>query len=165
MAIRPPEPLTADHDVSRFDSGVPSLDAWLQRRAHANQVAGAPRTFVLCDDRDVIGYYALASGAIAPASTPGHFRRNMPDPIPVVLLARLAIARERQGQGLGNDLFKDAVRRAIHASSSIGVRGFVVRAISEDAARFYRAMGLAPSPTSPSLLMATLAGLRANWDD
>lgn len=161
MAIKPPEPLGSHHDLSAFDSGVAMLDNWLRKRAHHNQVSGASRTFILCDDDEVIGFYALSSGDIALANTPGRFRRNMPDPVPVVVLGRLAVARHRQGQGLGNDLFTDAVRRTLQAADIIGIRGLVVDALSFDAVDFYRAVGLEPSPASPLIMMATLADLRA----
>ena len=100
-----PEPLTALHHIEAFDSGVSALDDWLQRRAAQNQASGASRTFVVTDDKVVIAYYALASSAVAPVLTPGRFRRNMPDPIPVVVLARLAVARSHHGKGLGRALF------------------------------------------------------------
>jgi hypothetical protein len=90
--LRVPEPLDPDHDIAGFDCGVESLNAWLQRRAAANQVSGASRTFVVCENTKVVGYYALASSAVAAAAAPGRFRRNMPDPVPVVVLGRLAVA-------------------------------------------------------------------------
>lgn len=161
MAIKPPEPLADHHDLSRFDSGVATLDNWLRIRARNNQMSGASRTYVLCDDDEVVGFYALSSGDIALARAPGRFRRNMPDPISVVVLGRLAVAQHRQGLGLGNDLFTDAVRRTVQAADIIGIRGLVVDALSLDAVNFYRAVGLEPSQASPLLLMATLADLRA----
>lgn len=156
----PPEPLADHHDLSVFESGVPALDQWLNRRARANQVSGASRTFVLCEDSQVIGYYALASGAVAVARAPGRLRRNMPDPIPVAILARLALASSRQGQGLGRALFRDAVLRVLQASEVIGIRGLLVHAISEKAKAFYLALGLELSPLDPMTLTATLEDLR-----
>lgn len=85
VPLRPPEPLTGDHQTDRFDSSEPALDDWLKRRAMANQASGATRTYVVCDGKSVVAYYALASGAIAQAGVPGKFRRNMPDPIPVAV--------------------------------------------------------------------------------
>lgn len=96
MTLAPPEPLSAAHCISHFDSGVAALDDWLKRRALANQVSGASRTFVVCEKAHVVGYYALASSAISARSAPGRFRRNMPDAIPVVVLGRLAVARSHQ---------------------------------------------------------------------
>jgi GNAT superfamily N-acetyltransferase len=159
--IRAPEPLTAEHALGAFDSGVLSLDDWLRRRALQNQASGASRTFVVCDSSQVVAYYALAASAVAPDATPGRFRRNMPDPIPVVVLARLAIARDQQGHGLGRALFQDAANRVIHAADTIGIRGLLVHAISAEAKAFYVRLGLDPSPLEPMTLMATLADLQA----
>lgn len=92
-----PEPLNPDHVIADFDCGGTSLNAWLQRRAMANQVSGASRSFVVCDGDHVVGYYALASSAVAPAAAPGRFKRNMPDPVPVVALGRLAVALSHRG--------------------------------------------------------------------
>lgn len=157
-----PEPLALHHSVEGFSSGAPALDTWLHRRAKPNQVSGASRTFVVCDAGAVIAYYALCSSAVGVAATPGRFRRNMPDPIPVVVLARLAVAEAHQGQGIGRAMFQDAARRVLHAADSIGIRGLLVHAISDDAAAFYRGLGLDPSPLDPRLLMVTLANLRAS---
>lgn len=159
--LQAPEPLTADHELGGFDSGVLSLDDWLRRRALQNQASGASRTFVVCDAKMVVAYYALAASAVAPDATPGRFRRNMPDPIPVVVLARLAITRDQQGHGLGRVLFQDAANRVIHAADTIGIRGVLVHAISEAAKAFYVRLGLEPSPLDPMTLMTTLADLKA----
>lgn len=162
--IQPPEPLTAQHALGGFDSGVASLDDWLRRRALQNQASGACRSFVVADAAQVIAYYALAASAVAPDAAPGRFRRNMPDPIPVVVLARLAISRDHQGRGLGRGLFQDAANRVIHAADSIGIRGLLVHAISEEAKAFYLRLGLAPSPLDPMTLMTTVADLKASLE-
>lgn len=156
-----PEPLDAHHALDAFDCGVETLNDWLKRRAAQNQASGASRTFVSSDAGQVVAYYALASSAVAPSAAPGRFRRNMPDPIPVVVLARLAIARSHQGRGLGRAMFQDAGRRVIHASGAIGIRGLLVHALSEDAKAFYMKLGLDPSPLDPMTLMVTIADLRA----
>ena len=160
--IAAPEPLASDHAVGGFDSGVVSLDDWLRRRALDNQASGASRTFVVRDEGHVVAYYALAASAVAPNAVPGRFKRNMPDPIPVVVLARLAITRSHQGQGLGRALFQDAARRAIHASEAIGIRGMLVHAISEEAKTFYLRLGLVVSPIEPMTLMTTIMDLKAS---
>jgi GNAT superfamily N-acetyltransferase len=158
--LRAPEVLTTRHQVDTFDSGVASLDDWLKQRAMHNQATGASRTFVACDGNRVMAYYALASGAVAVTLARGRFRRNMPDPIPVVILARLAIARSHHAQGLGRALFRDAARRVIHAAESIGIRGMLVHAISEEAKAFYIKLGLEVSPVESMTLMATIADLQ-----
>ena len=162
--LRTPEPLNPNHDIAGFDCGVMSLDAWLERRAAANQVSGGSRTFVVCEGTKVVGYYALASSAVAPAAAPGRFRRNMPDPVPVVVLGRLAVATSHHGKGLGRALFQDAALRVIHAADAIGIRGMVVHALSERAKAFYLGIGLDESPLDPMTLMVTVADLRAAVD-
>lgn len=159
--IQAPEPLTEGHAFGGFDCGVASLDDWLRLRALQNQASGASRTFVACDKGQVVAYYALAASAVAAGAAPGRFKRNMPDPIPVVVLARLAITRECQGHGLGRALFQDAAKRALNAASTIGIRGLLVHAISDEARAFYLGLGLNPSPLDPMTLMVTMADLRA----
>ena len=159
--LSPPQPLTEAHELSGFESGVPSLDDWLRRRALQNQGSGASRSFVVCDSgAAVVGYYALAASAVAVDASPGRFRRNMPDPIPVVVLARLAIDRAHHGRGLGRALFQDAAMRVLQAADTIGIRGMLVHAISEEARAFYARLGLVASPVDPMTLMTTLSDLR-----
>jgi GNAT superfamily N-acetyltransferase len=160
VTLAAPALLTDRHALADFNSGVPSLDEWLKRRALANQASGASRTFVASDGAPVVGYYALASGAVSVVAAPGRFRRNMPDPIPVVLLGRLAVDHSHQGLGVGRGLFRDAAKRVINAADAIGIRGILVHAISDQAKAFYLALGLEPSHLEPMTLMATLADLR-----
>ncbi len=161
MTLAPPEPLTEQHDTRAFACGVESLDIWLKRRALKNQATGASRTFVACDGRRVVAYYALASGAITVDKAPGRFRRNMPDPVPVVVLGRLAVDRSAQGMGIGRARVRDAGLRVTQAAAMIGVRGLIVQAFSAEAKAFYERVGFDPSPLDPITLMITLADLRA----
>jgi len=147
--LSPPEPLGGHHEFQEFNSGEAALDDWLRRRARANQASGASRTYVVCEQKRVIGYYALASGAVTVESASGRVRRNMPDPVPVAVLARLAVDHGWQGKGLGRALFRDAAHRVMNAADAIGIRGIVVHAISEEAKKFYLALGFDPSPVSP----------------
>jgi len=156
-----PEPLAAHHALDSFDSGIAALDEWLKRRAAANQASGASRTYIVCDGGQVVAYYALASHAVAAVAATGRVRRNMPDPVPVVVLGRLAVARSHQGKGLGRAIFQDAARRVMHAADAIGIRALLVHALSEEAKTFYLRLGLDPSPLDPMTLMVTLADLRA----
>jgi len=156
-----PAPLADHHQLEPFHSGVPVLDDWLKRRAMANQVSGASRSFVVCAEETVVGYHALASGAVSTAAAPGRFRRNMPQPIPVAVLGRLAVDRAYHGKGIGRALFRDSALRVMQAAEAIGIRGMLVHAISDEAKAFYLALGLSPSPLEPMTLMATLADLRA----
>ena len=161
MTISAPELLTTHHRLERFDCGTPALDAWLRKRALGNQASGASRTFVVYNHQRVIAYYALASGAIAVKQATGRLSRNMPNPIPVVLLARLAVDREYQGQGFGRALVQDAGRRLLYAADAIGIRGLLVHAIDAEAVRFYQRLGFETSPVDPMTLMISLADIRA----
>lgn len=161
MTLACPQPLTDHHDTENFSCGIEALDVWLKRRAMKNQITGASRTFVVCEESRVVGYYALASSAITIAATTGRFRRNMPDPIPVVVLARLAVDRTYQGKGLGRALVRDAGLRVIQAADAIGIRGMIAHVISTDAKAFYAKVGFDPSPLDPLTLMITLADLNS----
>lgn len=114
------------------------------------------------DGQSVVGYYALAAGAVAISGAAGHFRRNMPDPIAVALLARLAVDRSQQGKGLGRALFRDGAKKVLHASDALGIRGLIVHAVSNEARAFYLALGFDPSPLEPMMLMITLADLQGS---
>ncbi|MBI4455096.1 MAG: GNAT family N-acetyltransferase [Acidobacteria bacterium] len=152
-----PEKLTLEHDVSAFNSGENALDDWLKRRALANEESGASRTYVICAGGRVVGYYALANGAIAHTGVIGRVRRNMPDPIPVMVLGRLAIDQAYQGRRLGAALLRDAILRTLQAAKIAGIRAILVHAISEDAKKFYQRCGFSPSPVDPMTLMITVA--------
>jgi GNAT superfamily N-acetyltransferase len=155
--INAPEHLAAAHDVSAFDSGAPDLDDWLRKRASPNEEPGASRTYVVCARGRVVGYYALASGGVANAGAPGRVRRNMPDPVPVMILGRLAVDRAWRGRNLGGSLLHDAVLRTLQAAEIGGIRAILVEAISEDAKRFYQRHGFGASPVDPMVLMITVA--------
>jgi len=147
LAPGPPVPLTAEHDTSAFVCRHASLNLWLSKRALANAVSGASRTYVVCDaQQHVVGYYALAAGSIAAEASPGRLRRNMPDPLPVVVLGRLAVHSNWSGRGIGGGLLKDAVLRSMQAAELIGVRALLCHAIDEDAKAFYAKHGFIESP-------------------
>ena len=154
--ISAPEKLRPDHELLSFNSGTPVLDDWLRRRALTNQESGASRTYVIALGDRVVGYYALATGAVAQAEATGRTRRNMPDPVPVMVIGRLAIDSRYQGRGLGRALLRDAVLRTLQAADIAGIRAVLVHAISEDAKRFYNRCGFQRSPLDPMTLMITL---------
>lgn len=156
-----PQPLTAVHRVNDFACGEPSLDEWLKRRALNNQQNGASRTFVVVDEANqVLGYYALAAGAVAHQLATGAVRRNMPDPVPVLVLGRLAVDSRAQGIQLGAGMLQDAVSRAMTVSQNTGVRALLVQALNEQARGFYQHYGFVPSPHNPMTLMLCLNSLR-----
>ncbi len=157
MNLRAPEPLSPDHHVHGFACGESVLDDWLKRRALSNQTSGASRTFVVTTDaREVMGYYALAAGAVAHHDATRVIRQNMPDPIPVIVLARLAVDTRAQGMKLGAGLLQDAVRRCIQVSHNTGVRAILVHALNDGACQFYAHYGFKASPAHPMTLMLRL---------
>ena len=161
MKLAAPIPLLSTHEVEGFSCGVENLDVWLKRRALKNQITGASRTFVICESTSVMAYYALASSAVVVNAAPGRFRRNMPDPIPVVVLARLAVDVGWHGRRIGRAMVRDACMRVLQAAETIGIRGIVVHALSNEAKTFYEHVGFEPSPLEPTTLMVTLSDLKA----
>lgn len=156
LELSAPTLLAADDQLAEFSCGIDSLDEWLKRRAHTNQLSGASRTYVVTVSKKVIGYYCLASGALALNSAPSSLRRNMPDPIPVAILGRLAVDCSWQGKGLGVALLQDALIRTSQAANILGIRGLMVHALSSEAKAFYEHHGLIASPTQPMTLILSL---------
>jgi GNAT superfamily N-acetyltransferase len=155
--LRPPERLNSSHRIESFDSGNSQLDDWLKRRALKNEADNASRTYVLCSGDAVIAYYCLANGAIAQSTATGRVRRNMPDPIPVMVIGRLAVDRQWQSRGIGQALLRDAVLRTLQAAEIAGIRAILVHAISEDAKRFYEKHGFMASSLDPMTLMVKVS--------
>ena len=157
MKLHAPQPLTADHQLNTFNCGETSLDEWLKRRAILNQTNGASRTFVVVDKNQlVMGYYALAAGAVHHQDATRSIRQNMPDPIPVMVLARLAVDIRTQGMQLGAGLLRDAVDRSLAVAKNTGVRALLVHALHERAKEFYLYFGFQASPVHPLTLMLRL---------
>ena len=154
--ITAPDPITASHLTGSFTCGIPVLDEWLKRRALKNEISGASRTFVVCQDERVVGYYALATGSVEHRNAPGKIRRNMPNPIPVMVLGRLAIDQQWQHAGMGRGLLKDALLRSLSVSKQAGIRALLVHTLSEDAKHFYARNGFLESPLDPMTLMIAL---------
>ena len=162
LALSAPQPLAATHLLDGFACGETSLDEWLKRRAMTNQLSGASRTFVIADlDGRVYGYYAMAAGAVSHQMATSGVRRNMPDPVPVMVLARLAIDHRAQGVKLGAALLQDAVNRAVAVSQNAGVRALLVHALHDRAKQFYEHYGFQESPQHPMTLMLRLNTVKA----
>jgi GNAT superfamily N-acetyltransferase len=164
--LTPPASLDDGHDLTHFDCGLPILNDWLRKRALNNNRSGASRTYVICEGQRVVGYYCLATGGIEHDAAPNSLRRNMPDPIPVLVLGRLAIDHRYQIQGLGRALLRDAVLRCLHVAEIAGVTALLVHAISDQARRFYQSCGFIQFPIQPLTLCLILktarqAGLQA----
>jgi Acetyltransferases len=159
--LRAPELLAGEHELEPFSCGEPGLDQWLKRRARANHASGASRVYVTCRGNVVVGYYALAAGAVERDDAPGKVRRNMPAPIPVIILGRLAVDRRAQGSGLGAALLRDALLRALNASGEIGAAAVLVHALNESARTFYLRHGFAESPADPLVLTIRMKDIAA----
>lgn len=161
LQLSAPQALAPAHRLTEFSCGEASLDDWLKRRALANQLSGASRTFVLVDEENrAVGYYAMAAGAVSQQMASSGVRRNMPDPIPVLVLARLAIDHRAQGIKLGAALLQDAVQRAVAVSQNAGVRALLVHALNDRAKLFYEHYGFQASPLHPMTLMLRLNAAR-----
>lgn len=157
LALTAPQPLNSSHLLAEFKCGEDSLDDWLKRRALSNQASGASRTFVAVNSvGEVLGYYAMAAGAVTHQMATSAVKRNMPDPVPVLVLARLAIDQRVQGIKLGAALLQDAVNRAVSVSQNAGVRALLVHALNEQAKNFYLHYGFQESPHDPLILLLRL---------
>jgi len=157
--LSPPEFLTEHHRLDGFVCEEPALTDWLKKRALKNQVEGASRTFGVCDGANVVGYYALAAGAVSHVAAAGSVRRNMPDPIPVMVLGRLAVHAEWTHQGIGRGLLKDALLRTLSVARDAGIRAILCHAISAKAKHFYLKHGFVESPIDDLTVMLNIAKL------
>ena len=161
VTINPPGPINQHHNLDSFCCGIASLDGWLKNKARRNESIRASRTYVLCNDKDeVIGYYALATGSVAPEQVPRRVKRNMPNPIPVMVLGRLAVDQHYQGQGLGDALLRDAILRILQAAEIAGIKAIIVHAISEQAKEYYAARSFIASPSNPMTTILPLESLQ-----
>ena len=149
-----PAKLTADHIIDDFDCGYPALNHWLFRYALQNQQSNAAMTFVVCRHNRVVGYYSLAVGGVDHEVVPARIKKGLArHPIPIMVLARLAVDLRDQGRGIGRGLLKDAVLRTLQAAKFAGIRAIFVNAKDEDARRFYERFDFEPSPVDPLKLM------------
>lgn len=153
-------PFTTSHVVDDFSCGEPTLDGWLQQQAHKNEDRGASRTYVVSDGMTVVSYYCLSAGGIARNHAPKRLQRNMPDPIPVMVLGRLVTDQRYQGRGIGKAMLLDAILRVLQAADIVGVRAMLVNAISSSVEQFYLRNGFLASPVDPLMLCLPLETAR-----
>lgn len=154
--ISPPEPIQVSHQLKDFDCGIDVLNRWLKQQALKNEQSGASRSYVVCHGNRVVGYYALSTGSIEHTGLPGKLRRNMPDPIPVLVLGRLAVDSVWQTQHIGRGLLKDAVLRACMVAEHVGVSALLVHCLSEEAKQYYLRHGFMESSIAPMTLLLRL---------
>ena len=166
MALSFPEPLSAEHDVSQFSCGKPSLDHWLKARALSNQQKGFTAVLVTHDAGRVVGYYGLAPTAVIPTTIPRAIRTGQPpDPVPCILLGQLATDLEWSGKGIGTGLVKHALERCVTAAALVGGRALMVNAVDADAAAFWRRRGFVPSKDDPLILFRTIGDIAKTLDE
>jgi ribosomal protein S18 acetylase RimI-like enzyme len=166
VAYSQPEPLRGTHSLDGFSCGEESLDSWLHRYARHAEAAGSAGTFVTTDGEQVIGYYALAIGQVEPDDATERLLKGQPSkrPIPVLIIGRLAIDREHQGQGVGRSLLQDALLRCGGVAEAVGVRAVVAHA-NEHASGFYDRFGFEASPTDPLHRILLMKNLRRFLDE
>ena len=163
MAYNPPTKIESIHETENFDSGEESLNTWLKKRALKNERNGASRTYVVCQNNQVVGYYSIATGSVDHELAISKVKRNMPDPIPAMILGRLAVDINHQRKGLGVALLKDAVLRILQASEIAGIKVILVHALDEGAKAFYEKYGFKPSPINELILMVSLKDIKASF--
>lgn len=158
MTLRSPEPLTAQHLLEGFDCGKPALNDWLLRHARQAQGSGSAKTFVVAeDDGRVAAYFSLTVGQVDTLDAPQRICTGMGQyPLPVVILARLAVSVADQGRGIGFGLLQDAIRRTMWIAEQAGIRAMLTHPIDEDAAKFYTRFGFIASPLREQQLLLLL---------
>lgn len=159
--LRSPQPLDISHDLESFDCGKPVLNDWLVRHARQAQSSGSARTFVVLDDQRVVGYVSLTVGQLNVLEAPARISRGMGRyPIPVAILARLAVSQTDQGRGIGIGLLQEAIKRTLTVADQVGIRAVLTHPLDEEAARFYLRFGFESSPANDQQLVILLKDAR-----
>ena len=158
MILRAPEALAPPHQLDGFDCGKPALNDWLLRHARQAQTSGSARTFVVAeDDQRVAGYFSLTVGQVDTLEAPERMRQGMGQyPLPVVILARMAVSARDQGRGIGLGMLQDAITRTLLIAEQAGIRAMLTHPIDEEAARFYTRFGFVASPLREQQLLLLL---------
>lgn len=161
MQFSSPEVLNNKHSLSAFTCGNPNLDEWLIRYARQAHTSGSARTFVVTEANIVVGYYSLTVGQIEPMEAPERIQKGMGrHPIPVIILARLAVSKGHQGFGIGRGLLQDAIRRALAIAEQAGIRALLTHPINGNAVNFYRRFGFVSSPLREQQFLLLLKDAR-----
>ncbi|OYT91540.1 MAG: GNAT family N-acetyltransferase [Burkholderiales bacterium PBB3] len=161
MTLGSPVPLQALHRLDSFDCGKPTLNEWPTRHARQAQASGSAKTFVVADGDQVAGYFSLTVGQVDTLEAPDRIRKGMGQyPLPVVILARLAVAQRAQGHGIGVGMLQDAIRRTLLIAEQAGIRAMLTHPLDDDAARFYQRFGFEASPLRPEQLLLLLKDAR-----
>lgn len=161
MSLCAPAPLGLQHRLEGFDCGKPALNDWLLRHARQAQSSGSAKTFVVADDDRVVGYFSLTIGQVDTLDAPERVRKGMGQyPVPVVILARLAVSLQDQGRGIGVGQLQDAIRRTMLIAEQAGVRAMLTHPIDEEATRFYSRFGFIASPLREQQLLLLLKDAR-----
>lgn len=159
-----PQRISSEHLVADFDCGEISLNDWLKQRALKNDLTDASRTYVVCHENKVVAYYSLHLGSIQQSDAVRKIKRNMPNPIPAIVLGRLAVDINHQGRGLARALIKDMFLRAIKVAEIAGTKAVLVKALNENVAIFYQSFGFVRSKTDPLLLMKSISEVRTSFE-
>ncbi len=159
----PPQRISPEHSLEDFDCGETSLNDWLKKRALKNDLSDASRTYVVCCENKVVAYYSLHLGCIQHISAIRKIKRNMPDPIPAIVLGRLAVDKRHQGKGLAKGLIKDMFLKAIQVSDLAGTKAVLVKALNDKVRNFYQSFGFVQSKTDPLLLMKAISEVRVSF--
>jgi predicted N-acetyltransferase YhbS len=163
VGYSPPEPLRGKHDAEGFECGEPALDVWIEKHARQAEASGSARVFVTTDDGErVVGFYAVAAASVGPRDATERLAKGQPEhqSVPAILIGRLAVASDHQGNQVGRSLLRDALLKCAAAAESIGARAVIVHALSDDAVRFYARFGFEASPTDSRHLILLMKDLR-----
>jgi predicted N-acetyltransferase YhbS len=161
VSLRRPEPLGVQHRLEGFDCGKQALNDWLLRYSRQSQGSGSAKTFVAADENRVVGYFSLTVGQVDTLDAPERIRKGMGQyPVPVVILARLAVATRDQGRGVGFGLLQDAIRRTMMIAEQAGIRAILTHPIDDEAAKFYTRFGFIASPLREAQLLLLLKDAR-----
>lgn len=157
MTLKKPEPLNKDHNLTDFNSNYSELDEWLKKYAFQSKMSGSASTFIIADNNIVVGFYSLTVGQVEADEASERIKRGMGKyPIPVVILARLAVIQAYQGKGIGKAMLRDAISKTLQIAEQGGVRALLVHAIDEKAKTFYKRYGFEPSPIRDNQLLLLL---------